>query len=127
MVKDCVMKIREIDPTNKEEIKLVAQRMQSTLIDVLGKRARVSLYTLDWLEDRVKWHLNPSQTRAKIFLSENFAKEITGQAIGRIEMGDDGIEFGYFSTIYIASEFQAGAGLQKNYSYKCISGSGRWA
>lgn len=100
------MNIRELDPTNEDEIKLVAQRMQSTLIDVLGKERGVSLYTIDWLVARVKWHLDSSQTRAKIFLSVSAQKEITGQAIGRIEMGNDGIEFGYFSTIYIAPEFR---------------------
>ena len=58
------LKIREIDPTSKEEISLVASRMRETLIEVLGEERGTALYSMDWLRNRVLWHLDPTQTSA---------------------------------------------------------------
>lgn len=97
-----MIKIREINPNSKEEIELVATRMRSTLIDVLGEEKGSSMYSMDWLRDRVKWHLNLG-SQAKVLLVENIAAEITAHAIVREENNPKG-KFGYFSTIYVAPE-----------------------
>jgi len=94
-------KIREIDPDSASEITLVASRMRQTLIEVLGKENGSTLYSMDWLLERVKWHLDPKQTTAKIFLAESPRLEIIGHAIARIEKDDEGNSYGYFSTIFI--------------------------
>jgi ribosomal protein S18 acetylase RimI-like enzyme len=51
--------------------------------------------------DRVRWHLDSSQTAAKIFLIEGYQQQIIGHAIARIETDSEGSSFGYFSTIFI--------------------------
>jgi ribosomal protein S18 acetylase RimI-like enzyme len=94
-------KIREIDPDSKKEVSLVASRMRQTLIEVLGEEKGTSLYSMDWLLERVKWHLDPVRTTAKIFLAETPSLEIIGHAIVRIEKDDEGNSYGYFSTIFI--------------------------
>lgn len=97
--------IREIDPDSLQEIKLVAERMRKTLIDVLGEDQGKAMYTLDWLENRVRWHLE-LRNNAKIYLAENANKNIIGQAIVRAEKDENGRDYGYFSTIYVAPEFR---------------------
>jgi GNAT superfamily N-acetyltransferase len=92
------MKIREIDPKSNAEIQLVAQRMQQTLVEVLGEEKGKSMYTMDWLVERVRWHLDSKNTDGRVFISESQSGEITGHAIARI---DHGSSFGYFSTIFV--------------------------
>ena len=92
------MKFRDIDPKSEAEIHLVAQRMRQTLVEVLGEEKGGSMYTMDWLIDRVRWHLDPKNTNGRVFLSENQSGQITGHAIARI---DNGTTFGYFSTIFV--------------------------
>lgn len=92
------MKIREIDPQSETEIKLVAQRMRQTLVEVLGQQQGEAMYSMDWLIDRVRGHLDSNNTEGRIFLSENEDGEIIGHAIARI---DHGSKFGYFSTIFV--------------------------
>ncbi len=93
--------IRKIDPESKTEIELVAKRMRQTLVDVLGEEKGGSLYTMEWLVNRVLWHLDPTKTIARVLLSTDRNGKITGQAIARIETDDSGEKFGYFSTIYV--------------------------
>jgi GNAT superfamily N-acetyltransferase len=93
-----LMKIREIDPQSEFEINLVAQRMRQTLVEVLGEEKGVSMYTIDWLIDRVRWHLHPQNTNGRVFLSENEDGKIIGHAIARVDLGSS---FGYFSTIFV--------------------------
>jgi GNAT superfamily N-acetyltransferase len=92
------MKIREIDPTSDAEIQLVAQRMRQTLVEVLGEEKGGSMYTMDWLIERVRWHLDPKNTDGRVYLSEGQNGEIIGHAIARI---DHGSSFGYFSTVFV--------------------------
>ena len=92
------MHIRELNPQSESEILLVAQRMRQTLVEVLGEEKGGSMYTMEWLVDRVRWHLNPSNTNGRVFLSENRNGEIIAHAIARI---DHGSSFGYFSTIFV--------------------------
>jgi GNAT superfamily N-acetyltransferase len=93
-----IMKIREIDPKSEGEICLVAQRMRQTLVEVLGEEQGKSMYTMDWLVERVQWHLNEENTNGRVFLFENSEGKIIGHAIARI---DHGSSFGYFSTIFV--------------------------
>jgi GNAT superfamily N-acetyltransferase len=96
-------KIREIARENPAEVQLVATRMRQTLIDVLGEEKGGCLYTMDWLVERVLWHLNPECATAKVFLAENREAHITGQAIARIERENER-PYGYFSTLYVEPE-----------------------
>jgi GNAT superfamily N-acetyltransferase len=97
------MFIREIDPQAMDEILLVATRMRETLVEVMGEEKGTAMYTMDWLRDRVLWHLNPNQVVAKIFLSENNEEVITGQAIARVEKKNEE-KYGLFSTIFVEPE-----------------------
>ncbi len=92
------MRIREIDPQSKSEIALVAQRMRQTLVEVLGEQKGGSMYSMDWLIERVRWHLNPANTNGRVFLNETQDRRIIGHAIARI---DHDSPFGYFSTIFV--------------------------
>jgi GNAT superfamily N-acetyltransferase len=100
------MRIREINPTSENEIRLVAIRMRQTLVEVLGEERGTSLYSMEWLMDRVRWHLDPKLTAAKIFLTESEDEKITGHAIARIEHDADGEPYGYFSTIFVDTSYR---------------------
>jgi ribosomal protein S18 acetylase RimI-like enzyme len=96
--------IREINPRSQSEIELVASRMRQTLIDVMGEERGSTYYSMEWLLDRVRWHLDPRCTTAKVYLAEGAGGKVTGQAIVRIERDDCGNPFGYFSTIYVVPD-----------------------
>ena len=68
--KENLIQIREINPNSNDEIALVASRMQKTLIEVMGEKRGSNFYSMEWLVERVQWHLNPERT-AKIYLIEN--------------------------------------------------------
>lgn len=96
--------IREIDPSSADEISLVASRMRQTLVEVLGEEKGTALYTMEWLLDRVRWHLDSKQTTAKIFLAEAGKGRVSAHAIARLERDAGGHSYGYFSTIFVAPE-----------------------
>jgi 8-oxo-dGTP pyrophosphatase MutT (NUDIX family)/ribosomal protein S18 acetylase RimI-like enzyme len=98
--------IREINPKSQQEIELVAKRMRLTLVDVLGEEEGGSMYTMEWLVDRVIFHLDSKKSNAQIFLSENPERQITGQCIVRIERDEGGNQFGLFSTTYVDPAFR---------------------
>lgn len=95
------MRIREIDPNSDDEIALVAQRMRDTLIEVEGPANGVALYTMDWLRERVRWHLDPGKALAKVLLAVDEGGQIVGHTIVRRESTDAGAHFGLFSTTYV--------------------------
>jgi len=96
--------IREIDPASDAEIDLVAARMRQTLIEVEGEETGTALYTLEWLQDRVRFHLDPAKCIGKVFLAEAPGGQIIGHTIVRIETDDAGRQYGLFSTTYVAPE-----------------------
>lgn len=96
--------LREINPDSNDEIRWVAQGMRQTLIEVLGPENGSALYTMEWLLDRVKWHLDPKATMAKIFLAEDENGEILGHAIARLERDEVSMVHGYFSTLFVHPE-----------------------
>jgi GNAT superfamily N-acetyltransferase len=104
--------IRDININSEEEILLVASRMQSTLVEVLGEVKGKSLYSMDWLTERVQWHIDLIP-KAKILLLENETGNILGHAIVRDEQVESGNRFAYFSTIYVVPASR-GKGLAKD-------------
>ncbi len=95
------MYIREINPLADDEIELVAQRMRATLIEVEGPEAGVALCSMDWLRDRVRWHLDRDSVTAKVFLAVLPNGDIIGHTIVRRELDQAGNAFGLFSTTYV--------------------------
>jgi GNAT superfamily N-acetyltransferase len=95
------MPIREIAPDDEGEIDLVAQRMRDTLIEVEGPEVGGAMYSMDWLRDRVRWHLDPSKVLAKVYLALSVAGDIVGHTIVRRETGEAGAHFGLVSTTYV--------------------------
>jgi GNAT superfamily N-acetyltransferase len=92
--------IRPLDPASEEEIALVARRMRATLAEVVGAARGPEMFTLEWLMERVRWHLEPS--RAAVFLAEH-GGAIVGHTIVR-EQPWRGGPSGLFSTTYVAPE-----------------------
>ena len=90
------MKLREIDPQNDAEIALVAERMNATLIEVEGK----ALYKMDWLIQRVRWHLDTAARQARVVLGIDESGAIVGHTIFRIELDADQ-KFGLVTTSYV--------------------------
>jgi GNAT superfamily N-acetyltransferase len=93
--------VRTIEPASAQEIELVARRMRETLVEVLGEERGVALYTMEWLRERVRWHLDPAASTAAVFVSEDPTGHVTGHTIVRIEREPDGTELGLFSTTFV--------------------------
>ena len=103
------MRIRDIDPTSTAEVDLVAKRMRQTLIEVEGEDRGASLYSLEWLTARVRWHLDRRACRGRVLLAEMEPNQLVGHTIIRVEPGDHG-HFGLVSTTYVDPAFRR-AGL----------------
>jgi len=93
--------IREIDPTSLSEVTLIAERMRETLVEVLGAQEGQDMYTIKWLIERVKWHLNPDEVIGQVFVAENAAGEVVGHTIVRIDDDGEGQAIGLFSTTFV--------------------------
>ncbi len=91
------MKLRDIDPGNAAEIELVAERMSATLIEVEGQ----ALYDIAWLRERVRWHLDAANTRARVVLGVDEDGTLVGHTIFRVERDEEGRHFGLVSTSYV--------------------------
>ncbi len=72
--------------------------MRETLGEVLGEERGEAMYSLAWLEDRVRFHLEPSRTAA-VFVVET-EEQVVGHTIVR-EESEDGELYGLFSTIFV--------------------------
>lgn len=94
-------RIREIDPHSPAEVEIVAARMRETLVEVLGEETGRSMYTMDWLIQRVRWHLDPNASTGAVFLSENGEGQVTGHTIVRIDADEAGKTIGLFSTTFV--------------------------
>ena len=90
------MTIRPLNPQSLEEIELVARRMRLTLVEVISAEEGEKMYTMDWLIDRVRFHLDRTQCDGEVFLAQAEDGAIVGHTIVRIENGE-----GYFSTFYV--------------------------
>lgn len=97
--------IRPIDATSAAEIELVAHRMRETLVEVLGEEQGNAMYSMDWLKNRVREHIDPAQSTAQIFLSlDDNDGHITGHTIVRLDYNEAGKKVGLFSTTYVEPE-----------------------
>lgn len=92
--------VRDIDPERPEEIELVARRMRLTLQEVVGPTEGEAMYTMDWLVQRVMFHLDPDSCRGRVLVVELPTGEIVAHCILRVESDEEG-EFGLFSTFYV--------------------------
>ena len=95
------IQIREIDPASESEIDVVARRMQATLIEVEGEMVGTTLYSLEWLRDRVRWHLTNESVQATVLVATGRDGEIVAHTIVRVEEGTDGRAYGLISTTYV--------------------------
>lgn len=108
------VRIRPIDAEREEEIELVAARMRATLEEVLGQERGRSMYSLEWLRDRVRFHLDPARSTGAVLVAVDADDgAIVGHTIVRVqEDAEDasagGAPFGYFSTTYVAPERRRG-------------------
>ena len=93
--------IRPIEPESREEVMLVAQRMRETLMEVLGEERGHSMYSMDWLKQRVLWHLDPANVVGQVFVAESRAGDIVGHTIVRLDHDDNDQEIGLFSTTFV--------------------------
>jgi GNAT superfamily N-acetyltransferase len=80
--------------------------MRATLVEVEGEETGIALYTMDWLRERVRWHLNADLVTARVFLAEDNKGVILGHTIVRREFENDGREYGLVSTTYVLPEFR---------------------
>jgi len=94
-------RVRAINPQSPAEVELVAFRMRQTLVEVLGEEVGGKMYTMDWLVQRLLWHLDPNQCVGQVFLAEDGEGHITGHTIVRIELDEAGREVGLFSTFFV--------------------------
>ena len=95
------MRIRPID--GDAEVELVASRMRETLVEVLGDERGSSLYTMDWLRARVRWHLDPNACTGAVLVAESpCGTHVLGHTIVRVEQDESGASFGLFSTTFVA-------------------------
>lgn len=65
------------------------------------------MYTMDWLVDRVREHIDPARQIGEVFVAEIGDGAIVGHTIVRVERDEDGAEFGLFSTFYVMPEFRS--------------------
>ncbi len=71
--------------------------MRGTLIEVLGAERGSSLYTFEWLNNRVRFHLDPKQCEGGVFLALDENGECIGHTIVRMEGSGQGL----FATLYV--------------------------
>jgi GNAT superfamily N-acetyltransferase len=95
-------RVRFLDPSASGEIEQVAERMRATLVEVLGRERGTSLYDMDWLRARVRFHLDPRQSTGAVLLAEDRDGVVTGHTIVRIEREESAAApFGLFSTTFV--------------------------
>ncbi len=104
------VRIRAVDPAAQDDVKIIAERMLSTLVEVLGEEAGGSLYTLEGTTQRVMWHLESEEVVAQVFVAETAQGEIAGHTIVRVDDDGEGREIGLFATTYVVPECR-GAGV----------------
>lgn len=92
--------IRDLDSASATEISLIAQRMRDTLVEIEGPERGQGMYSLEWLEARVRWHLDPATARARVLVAIDASGTIVGHTIFRVE-GSDGSRYGLVSTTYV--------------------------
>lgn len=95
------VQIRALGQASTDEVELIAARMRATLQEVLGPEAGEALYTMEWLRERVRFHLEAARDRAAVLVAEDATGAIIGHAIVREERDELARAFGLMSTIYV--------------------------
>lgn len=103
---DASIVIRPVDTATDDEVVFVATRMRATLMEVLGAEQGAAMYELDWLVDRVRFHLDPERCTGAVFVADADG-EVVGHTIVRVEEDPedpdvDATSVGLFSTTYVA-------------------------
>lgn len=93
--------VRPLDRQQPAELDWVAQGMRATLIEVEGEETGTALYTLDWLRERARWHLDNSEVPADVLLALDDRGEILGHTILRRESDGQLPAFGLVSTTFV--------------------------
>jgi GNAT superfamily N-acetyltransferase len=101
------LQIREIDATSRNEIDLVAQRMQATLVEVEGEANAASLHTPEWIRERLLWHVSGCDVLAKVLVVTIDDGAIIGHTVLRREVNETGAHFGLFSTTYVLPAYRS--------------------
>ncbi len=96
--------IRPIDPNSEAEATAVAERMRQTLVEVLGEEKGDAMYTMEWLINRVQWHLDAEKITGQVYLAEKVDGAVIGHVIVRVDRDENGQEIGLFATTYIEPE-----------------------
>lgn len=96
--------VRPVNGNDTAEIELVASRMRETLVEVIGQERGTAMYTMDWLIQRVLFHLDPIQSTAQVYVSESSDGYLNGHCIVRKEFDDQGAPYGLFSTTYVTPQ-----------------------
>ncbi len=101
------VKVHRLDchaPDAEAWLQEVAQRMQRTLVEVLGDDRGLSMYQLAWLVARARWHLTEA-TAGAIFLATVPGWTTDGRSVGhtivRMEQDAAGRPYGLFSTTFV--------------------------
>lgn len=92
--------IRPVKASERDTIALIAERMRLTLMEVVDEAKGAQMYTLPWLRERVRWHLDPSACVGAVFVAER-SGDVAGHTIVRVEHDEVGTRFGLFSTTYV--------------------------
>ncbi len=95
--------IRPIERDDPQELRLVAKRMGTTLVEVLGEKRGRNMYSPEWLLERVKWHLDPACCHGAIFVALD-SDILVGHTIVRVDIEERGNPTGLFSTTYVVPD-----------------------
>lgn len=94
-------RVRPIDARSERERQWVAERMRDTLIEVLGAERGASMFSRQWLLDRVEQHLD-GRLDGAVFVVCAEGDAIVGHSIVRRERDERHGLHGYISTSYVA-------------------------
>jgi len=97
-----IVPLLENDPTI---VRLLAERMRETLVEVLGPERGGSLYTLAWLENRVLEHLEPILGPSRVLLAREPEATVVGHSLLRTDDWQ-GERVGLVSTTYVLGSFR---------------------
>jgi len=100
------LRIREISQQSRAEVGLVARWMWDTLVEIEGEENAARLHTLDWIRERVLWHLHEPKVCGKVLLATIGDGEIIGHTILRRECHENASDFGLISTTYVLPQFR---------------------
>ena len=93
-------RLRALVADDADAIALVALRMRRTLMEVVGEEEGAAMYSMEWLVDRVHFHLDPQRSTAVVYVMED-PSGILGHTIVRVDATEEGEPVGLISTTYV--------------------------